>query len=126
MKKLSSGIAALSLLSMIACNDAPKTATTATATTTTTPKNWDLVITSMTTKHQLDSVSAAWAKDSIDFKITKFENDSTGKLAKVAGDIKMTFVKAGMSGSFNSDSIKWKPFKIKMSNQPRIELSDKK
>ncbi|HTB30427.1 MAG TPA: hypothetical protein VK808_00265 [Bacteroidia bacterium] len=117
MKKLLAGSASLVLLITAACNQPAKTEKTSTL------KSLDYVITSKTSKNNLDSLTAALAKDSIDLKFSKVEFDSTGRLSKIAGTL--NFIGKKMSGSFTSDSIVKKPFEIKLSDTSEY-FGDKK
>jgi hypothetical protein len=120
MKKSIVSLTAITLLGLAACNQPAKTERPFT------PKSWDYTITGKTTKHSLDSLCSLLKADSIDLKFSKAEYDSTGMLTKIAGTINFTGVGKTMSGMFSSDSVKQKPFEIKLSNQPSEYFGDKK
>ncbi len=120
MKNLMASVSFFTLIIAAACNQPVKTETSATL------KSWDFVITSNTTKQNLDSVSTAWAKDSIDLKFTRVVFDSLGKLSKITGTVYMTSMGKHVSGEFAEDSLSKKPQEILMDNRPSITLRGKK
>jgi len=86
------------------------------------PRTWVFNITPQTTIHDIDSVTMAWKKDTIELKITKLEYSDNGKLLKVKGSMKV-MPKGTPSGTFSSDSlVNWK---LEVDNKQGIILSGK-
>jgi len=92
---------------------------TANPSATTPHRIWNLVITTKTTKRHLDSVSAAWKKDSIDLKFTKLQYKK-GKLMILSGSVNFMSKDKQPSAMFTQDSIYLHPLQIKLNDKPGV------
>jgi len=79
---------------------------------------WNLTITPQTKKHYLDSVSAAWKKDSIDLKFSKLQYDDKGRLMIVSGSVNFMSKNKPLGGTFIQDSVFLRPIQIKLTDKP--------
>jgi hypothetical protein len=84
-------------------------------------RTWVLVLTPETTKHQLDSVASAWAKDNITLKFSQADYDNKGKLIKIKGSVDIQSGGHHASGTFGPDHF---PMEIKLDDRPSVSLKD--
>ena len=70
-------------------------------------------------KQYLDSVSAAWKKDSIVLEFSKLKYDASGKLVKVKGSVVANLKGSHTSGTFSSNNLKGIDIRV---GRPGIEI----
>lgn len=83
-------------------------------------KTWVLIVTSQSKKQYIDSVTAAWKKDSIDLNFSELKYDAEGTLIKVKGTVYYTHNGSNVNGSFGPESPG--PLTIKLDDRPSIDL----
>ena len=84
---------------------------------------WTFAITPNTKKAAIDSVIAAWRKNSIDFRIAKLNYDATGKLTQIVGNIDIKANGSHASATFKSQDLK--AFKIVVDDSPAVSVAGK-
>jgi ABC-type glycerol-3-phosphate transport system substrate-binding protein len=98
MKKLLTSAAFLTVVGLTACNQPAKTETA--------DAHWSMTldVTPNSSKHALDSVAAAWAKDSVTLKFTNLKYDSLNKLTKFEGTVNVISKGRNVDATFSEDS----------------------
>lgn len=85
--------------------------------------SWSFVITPQTTKHSLDSLKMAWAKESIDLNFTKLKYNTSGKLEQVKGSVAIKANGHYATATFNSESLE--SFTIKVDDGQGVYVNGK-
>jgi hypothetical protein len=88
-------------------------------------RHWVLNITPDSKKTYLDSVAAAWKKDSIDLKFSVLKYDNNGKLVKFKGsvEIKRRNGEDHASGTFDNDE--FKSVQVEVDDGPGVDIKGK-